>query len=641
MKMDKWATLLVVALVGIGCTYDTSGPEPDTAIPGDGPLSDRAVDLDLDDQTTPDSVLPPDTVAAKPTLIILHTNDLHEHLMGWSPNADYTPNTTGDDQTVGGFARLASVIHAERAAAPWGASVLLLDGGDWSMGTLFTWLGATDAPVLTLMDKMGYDAVVLGNHEFEWGPAVLAQRLNAAIKAGVKVDILSSNIEFSATDSHDDTLEQLHTTGVIKKMKVLTLSNGLKVGLFGLMGKSATDVALDKDPVTFGKQIETAKQLVKELRTVDKVDLVIALSHSGIDPAGKGEDAELAKAVPGIDVIISGHTHEKLLQPIQVGKTQIVQTGKYAKYLGRMELTFDAAKTLGRVDYRLIPLDDTIPGDAAVQKIIDGQIAKIDTMLKPGLAYDKVVGETAFDLTKAPFQETILGNVISDAYRLTVNKLQPAEPADLAVASSGHIRDEVLEGKTGKIWFADLYRAMPLGMGPDNKPGYPLVTYYLEGKKIELWMEMLYLAEYFGSKSMYFEVSGIQVDYDKPGLIPKPLLAVNSIKLTSAPGAPEIQDSNACYKVVSSLAIAKELSRAKQYTFGLFKIEPKLKDCSTKITDLVQHIVDADPSQPGLQELKGWQALTQHVSGFPDTDADGIPDIPASYSKLQNRIIAK
>lgn len=652
MIKETWA-LLAVALVGWGCSYDTSGP--DVGFLGDGPTSDRAVELGLDLTSTPDSA-PPDTVPPKPTLIILHTNDLHEHLMGWSPNADYTPHATGDDQTVGGFARLASAIHAERAAAAWGASVLLLDGGDWSMGTLFTWLGATDAPVLTLMEKMGYDAVVLGNHEFEWGPSVLAQRINTAIQAGVKVNILSSNIEFSdePADTGDDALKQLQTTGVIKKLKVLTLSNGLKVGLFGLMGKAAADVALDKDPVAFStppavpnpldppERVKLARQLVKELRTVDKVDVVIALSHSGIDPAGEGEDADLAKAVPGIDVIISGHTHDQLPQPIQVGKTYIVQTGKFGMALGRMELTFDAAKTLGRVDYRLIPLDDTIPGDAAVQKIIDGHIATIDTLLKPDLAYKQVVAETAFDLTKAPFQETRLGNLISDAYRMTVNKLQPTEPADLAVASSGHIRDEVLKGKTGKIWFADLYRALPLGMGPDNKPGYPLVTYYLKGKEIKTWMEMLYLSEKIaGSKSMFFEVSGIQVEYDKSGLIVVPLFTVDSVKLTSAPGAPEIKDSNGCYKVVSSLAIAKELTRAKEYTFGIWKIEPKLKDCSTTITDLTQRIVDAEPGQPGLQELKGWQALTQHVSGFPDTDANGIPNIPASYATLQSRIIAK
>jgi 2',3'-cyclic-nucleotide 2'-phosphodiesterase (5'-nucleotidase family) len=345
--------------------------------------------------------------------------------------------------------------------------------------------------------------------------------------------------------------------------------------------------------------------------------------------------------VPGIDVIISGHTHDKLPQPIQVGKTYIVQTGCYGMALGRMELTFDAAKTLGRVDYRLIALDDAIPGDSAVQKVIDGKIGKIDTLLKPDLSYDKVVAETAFDLTKAPFKETNLGNLISDAYRMTVNKLQPTEPADLAVASSGHIRDEVLRGKTGKIWFADLYRALPLGMGPDNKPGYPLVTYYLKGKEIELWMEMLYLSEkIIGSKSMYFQVSGIQVEYDSSGIV-VPLFSVDSVKLTSASGAPEIKDSNTCFKVVSSLAIAKELSRAKEYTFGIWKIDPKLEDCSTKITDLTQRIVDADPAQPGLQELKGWQALTLHVSGFPDADADGIPDIPAAYSTLQNRIVAK
>jgi 5'-nucleotidase/UDP-sugar diphosphatase len=632
------AALILAAWVVAGCTSDSSGPG--VALEAGPPVPDRGPD-DRGNVPVPDGGAA-DTMPHKPTLLVLHTNDMHDHLMGWSPNADYTPGVTGDDNTVGGFARLAATIEAQRAAAGKATEVLLLDGGDFSMGTLFTWLGANHAPALTLMDQLGYDATVLGNHEFEWGPQVLAQRIQAARNAGVKVEILSSNITFSAGDSGDDALEALMASGAIKRKLVKTLGSGLKVGLFGLMGEAAADVALDKDPVTFADPVATAKQLVTELRNVDKVDMVICLSHSGIDPAGDGEDADLAAAVPGIDVIISGHTHDTLPQPAVVGPsgTRIVQTGKFGANLGRLEFVYDRAMTLGMVTYELLPLDDSSKGSPSVQQAIDGHITKIDKMLMPDLAYRMVVGETAFDLTKPPFQETLLGNLVSDAYRMTVNKLQPAAPADVAIASAGHIRDELIRGKTGQIWFADLYRVLPLGFGPDGKAGYPLVSYYLKGKEIKTWMEILYLAEHvMDSKSMYFQVSGIDVVYDTSWVIP--LFSVESVVLTSSPGAPEIKDSNSCFKVVSSLAIAEELSRAKSYSFGIMKIEPKLKDCSTKITDLKQQIVDAAPGQPGVQELKCWRALTDYVSSFPDTDADAIPNIPSSYGTLQGRIVAK
>lgn len=632
------AALIVAAWVMAGCASDSSGPGTSFEI---GPPTPDLPSGDRGSSPVPDSGAP-DTMPHKPTLLVLHTNDLHEHLMGWSPNADYTPSVTGDDSTVGGFARLAAAVEAERAAAGKATSVLLLDGGDFSMGTLFTWLGPTDAPTLSLMDKLGYDAVVLGNHEFEWGLDLLAQRIQAARKAGVKVEILASNITFSASDGRDDALEALMASGAIKRKLVKTLGNGVKVGLFGLMGEAAADVALDKDPVTFADTATTAKQLVNELRKIDKVDVVICLSHSGIDPAGEGEDADLAKAVPGIDLIISGHTHDALSQPAVVGTsgTRIVQTGKFGANLGRLAYVYDTAMVLGMVTYDLLPLDDATKGSASIQQIVDGQITKIDGLLKPDLAYRMVMAETTFDLTKPSFQEATLGNLVADAYRMTVNSLQPAEPADLAIASAGHIRDELIKGKTGQIWFSDLYRALPLGIGPDGKPGYPLVSYYLRGKEIKTWMEMLYLAEeVIGSKSMYFQVSGINVVYDTSWVIP--LFSVESVKLTSAPGAPEIKDSNSCYNVVSSLAIAEELSRAKSYSFGILKIEPKLKDCSTKITDLKQRIVDAAPGQAGLQELKCWRALTSYVSGFPDTDADVIPNIPSSYATVQGRIVAK
>jgi 5'-nucleotidase len=605
----------------------TDGSVPDLVAVPDA-LQDDLV------MVTPDG--PAHDVPIDPRVIILHTNDLHEHLMGWSPNSDYTPLVTNNDQTKGGFARLAAAIEAQRAAAGH-APVLLLDGGDFTMGTLFTWLGATDAPTLSLMDQMGYDAVTLGNHEFEWGPEVLASRLTAAKSSGIKLQILASNIKFDPTASGDDGLEQHWASGTIKPKFVTTLKNGRKVGIFGLMGKNAASVALGAAPVTWTDPVTAAQQMVTELRTVDQVDLVICLSHSGINDSGTGADANLAGAVPGIDVIISGHTHDTLAQPAVVGTTLIVQTGKFAKALGRLELSFQG-DTVSGSDYTLFYIGDAINGDTAIQGVIDGYIGKVDSMLSPDFFFKQVIAETAFDLTEPDLQETILGNLVTDAFRTAVDELSPTTPVDVAIESSGMIRDEVLKGNSGTIWFSDLYRVLPLGHGPDGKAGYPLVAYYLTGKEIKTWMEMLPLAANLVQKSsIFFQVSGIQVTYKKLGL---PFNSVSSVQLLGPSGPVQIKDSTSCYKVVSTEVIAEQLAQAKDLSLGLFKIEPKLADCSTKVSDLSTLIVDRDPGTPGIQELKAWRALVDGFSKFPDIDSDGIPDVPASYATLQGRIVA-
>jgi 2',3'-cyclic-nucleotide 2'-phosphodiesterase (5'-nucleotidase family) len=115
--------------------------------------------------------------------------------------------------------------------------------------------------------------------------------------------------------------------------KMVKTVGGLKVGFFGLLGANAAEVTPQKAPLTFEAIDVAAARMVKELRETDNVDVVIALSHSGIDHEGHGEDEVLARKVPGIDVIISGHTHDTLAQPAQVGRTLIVTAGSYTAYL--------------------------------------------------------------------------------------------------------------------------------------------------------------------------------------------------------------------------------------------------------------------------------------------------------------------
>jgi 5'-nucleotidase len=576
-------------------------------------------------------------------LLILHTNDIHSHLMGVAPEADYTPASPNDDVTRGGMARLASAIGAAKASAGAdGTPVLLLDAGDFMMGTLFELLAKQASPELALMHALGYDATTIGNHELDWTPHGLAAILQAAVTNQATFPVLASNMHFSATDPADDDLEALANAGVIQTKLIKTVG-GLKVGFFGLIGANAVQVTPQSKPLSFDPIDVAAERMVKELRETDKVDLVIALSHSGIDHNGQGEDAELARKVPGIDVIISGHTHETLEQPARVGDTIIVTAGAYTAYLGELALTvtpsgMPGAQPAVTIDsYTLRSIDDMIPGDPATQGAVDAYITGLDMSLAPsGLAYKKVLATTAVDLPLAYRQEAPVGNLVTDAYRTITAALQPSDPPAIAVDANGALRAPILHGKTHEIWFADLFRVTPLGIGPDQIPGYSLVTFYLTAKDIRSGLELGGAPEVV-SDDFFLQVSGLKVAYD----MSKPLFGrVSSLKLVTPAGdqALDVNDTTTCYKVVTISYVAGLLSAVESLTSKLLKVAAKDKDCTT-LVDPTTRFVDADPAKDGVQELKHWQAVLKYVSGLPDTTGDGVPDVPAPYATPQGRIV--
>jgi 5'-nucleotidase / UDP-sugar diphosphatase len=574
-------------------------------------------------------------------LTILHTNDLHSHLWGHAPEADYTPATTNDDATLGGFARLAAVIKAQRMSA--GADTLLLDGGDFLMGTLFQLAGTSKAPELKLMQELGYDAAAIGNHEFDFTPAGLALILAAARTEGVTFPLLASNLKFSDSAPEDDALAAMRSeTGPIRTKLVKTLPGGLKVGLFGLLGDEAARFAAAARPITFERIATTAAALVAELRNTDGVDLVIALSHSGIGANGMGEDQALAAAVPGIDVIVSGHTHEKLTAPARVGKTIIVTAGSYAEYVGRLDLEVDErGGTVAEVrirSYELIPIDDSVAGDASTQTAVDTYVAGLDMALAPaGLSYKKPVAETTFDLRRVDLRESALGDLVADAYLKAANTIEAAEPTDFAVEANGQLRADLQKGKTGVIWFSDAFQVTPLGIGLDQQPGTPLITYFLNGPDIKAGLEVGAAAEVLGD--VYFlQVAGIEVDYKASNILFQRVTGARVVKEGSAPQTVDFLNTTRCYKVVSTHYLAALLGVVQTVTNGALVVTPKASDCQTPVADLFSRRVDASPATAGIQELKQYQAVLQFLSAFPDTDSDMVGNVPERYMASQQRL---
>src|SRR5208283_963740 len=207
-------------------------------------------------------------------------------------------------------------------------------------------------------------------HDFDLGPEGTAQAITVAAKAGRVPAMVASNTDFTANDVTLAGLQRLAKDEVVRRYFVIE-RGGMRFGIFGLLGKEAQFYTGGAGAVKFADPIETAREMVNLLRETEKVDVIIALSHSGVEK-GKdgrftdGEDVRLPMAVPGIDVVIGAHSHTELHEPIIVnGRTPVVQTGKYGENLGELVITLDGGK-LTVDSYRLYPIDDTIAGDRAM-----------------------------------------------------------------------------------------------------------------------------------------------------------------------------------------------------------------------------------------------------------------------------------
>jgi 5'-nucleotidase/UDP-sugar diphosphatase len=563
-------------------------------------------------------------------ITILHTNDLHSHLEGFAPESLYSPLTINDDKTLGGFSRIASVIKTEKERN--NGITLVLDDGDFLMGTLFQSLEVSTGFQLKLMKMMGYDVACLGNHEFDYGPAKLASIINSAKEKGEIPQLLLSNAVLSEKDSADKELKKLFTNNTIGR-KFIIDRGGLRFGFFSLMGKEADDNAVLAAPVTFSKQIPLARKIVKELKN-DKCDVIICLSHSGVSADGKGgwegEDVDLAEKVRGIDIIISGHTHTKLNKPIIVKGIPIVQTGEYGQNLGELSLIFSNGN-LRIENYSLIPVDDRIAGDPLVQKLIDDQKKAINKeILKPiGLDYFSPVVESDFILEcneTGDIEGSNLGPMVADAIYNYVNN-NCKDGADVSLVAVGVIRDKIIPGKQTA---ADIFRVMSLGTGNDLIPGYPLSRIYVTGKELKSILEILQVA-YKSTPSNYCYYSGLRVGFNPDkGLLKK----IIKVELISPDGKYRDVDfskkNKTLYSLTANSYMLEFIGIIKKMSYGLINVVPK-DSKGNKITDMKKAIIDIDCKKEGLQEGKEWLALVEMVRLMKDTDGNGLPEIDIKY----------
>ncbi len=552
------------------------------------------------------------------SLTILETSDMHNHASGYGPYADYTPEDTSDsDSVTGGYARLAgeiSDIRAERDAEQ--IPVVLVDAGDFFMGTIYD-LASMPPVTLAFLKAAGYDAVTLGNHEFDWGPAGLAMMLGAGLNSGFDVPIVATTMVTDPDDSADDGIEALVAGQTIVSKKILETSNGLKIGILGVFGPDAIQDMPAAAPVTFETDYAFIQGKVDDLKQNDKVDMVVVLSHGGVETDGTGDDADLAENVTGIDVIASGHYHTAAGEALTKGEsnTIIMSPGYYGQWLSRLDLEYN--RKTGKVissKYTLVPIDDTVEGDPAVNLLVENAETEINATLAQfglGGAGDPV-GSTSFTLGLEPFTESGLGNMTADALRFAASQTS-AVPYDVGVVADGVIRDYLYPGKTGVITLADAYNVLPLGISPvTGTPGYPLMSVYINGPELRTMCEISASLSRALGNDFYLNVSGIRYEIDPqgtPGAMVQRVYLVpgNDFETVSSGTQIDITDETTLYHVVADYYMLRMMDVA--VSMGISIVPKDSEGNPIPKEAYLDHRVDMDPSSDGIQELKGWTAM--------------------------------
>lgn len=558
------------------------------------------------------------------TADIVFTHDLHSYI------DPVQVNENGVLVEKGGFARIKTIIDSVKKQ---NENTFVLDGGDFSMGTLYQSVFSEKALELRLLGLMGYQATTIGNHEFDYRSDGLAKMLDAAKASNDPLPIIvQSNINWEA--SQGEYTEMLHKSMEnygVKKYAIIQAGD-LKAAVFGLMGKEAASYA-PTSGLIFDDIVESSKEIVNEIKKNENVDLIIALSHSGTNSDSKSsEDEILAKEVPEIDVIISGHSHTYMDNPILIGDTAVVSAGEYGRFVGNLKLS-KKENNRWKVDlFTPIPVDESIEPDPDLQKTIDHYRESLNSYIQLfGFdSYDQIIARNPypFDSVQALYKDPVdnpLGNLISDSYVYEIKKVEGENyiPVDVAIVPVGIIRSTLNQGD---IHVRDAYEILSLGIGEDGISGYPLINVYLTGAELRMVAEIdASLSDLMSGTKLYW--SGLYSEFNPHRMI---LNRVVDVKLIGEDGSLKDLDDKKLYRVVAGLYSGQMLGAVESMSKGLLQLKPKDKD-GNPLEGFSSVIIK---NQSGM-EVKEWYAFADYLSSFEKTD--GISTIPAKYSKSEGR----
>jgi len=401
------------------------------------------------------------------SVYIIHTNDFH--------------GRANSDQGSAGFARIAAFINDKKNER---SDVLVLDAGDYTSGTAFSTLFQGES-IIRIMSSMGYDAVTLGNHEFDHGWKNIEK-----LKQISDFPILCAN----AYKPDGDLLAD--------KQFMFKNVDGVEVGIIGVISEYTPQMVVKSgnENLTFTPVVEKLNELVPEVR--DKCDLLIVLSHAGFE-----KDKQIAETVTGIDIIVGGHDHILLQQPLKVSDTYIVQAHCYGTHVGRIDVNIDCtSRDIVEINGGVIAAVKLPSPDEHIQMLLD--------------SWDKKIAD------KIDIEIAIASGVVTgiDLLNLIIHAMKEKTSSDLGFYNPGGIRDFIRKGPVTirHIWkvlpfnntmvivkirgedvegpFKDYTSLIGLQLQPDQE--YAVVTNNFVGDHAE---------EYFGQKVLNIKNTQIPV----------------------------------------------------------------------------------------------------------------------------------
>jgi len=441
-------------------------------------------------------------------LTLLQINDLHGYI---EPHPEVFPAPEGFRyQTCGGLARIATIFEDARRANPGG--VLALDNGDTFHGTYVT-VQSKGMAIVPLMNALGLDAMT-AHWEFAYGPDQfldLARRLDYPVLAINCYDLESGRLVFAPT--------------------LVVERGGFRIGVIGI---AATIV--DKSmPESYSKGLrftlgnEELPGHIDRLKREERVDLVVVLSHLGFP-----QDAKLAAEVAGIDILVSGHTHNRLYRPVRVGRTTIIQSGCHGSFVGKLELERDGDQL--RIDHTLIRVDESFSRATDMQSLVDEAAGPHRDLL------GQVVGHAAAPLDRATSLEASMDNVLLDAIArvadtqlafsngwrygapilagdVTLEHLWNVVPTDAPVSTVELTGDELmsmLEANLERTYAANAYhqmggfvkrcRGLRLFFKMENPKGHRIESLMVDGEAVK--GDRLYRAAMLGEQGVPAKFGG-------------------------------------------------------------------------------------------------------------------------------------
>lgn len=566
----------------------------------------------------------------KKTVDVMFLHDTHSHFQSF--------NTVEDEksQTLGGFARIKTLIDRQQEENP---DTLLLDAGDFSMGTLVQVVFEEEASELRMLGELGIDATTLGNHEFDYKAEGLATMLNTAVSSGDTIPaMVVCNVDWETmkeqglTDYQKTLQFAFENYGVTDY--IVVKKGDVSIAITGVFGKDCLD-CVPNCPLVFKNPVESVKETVKKIQKNETVDMIVCVSHSGTsEEEAKSEDEILAKNVPELDLIISGHTHSKLEKPIVHGDTAIVSAAEYGKYLGSLSMT-QTADGRWKVDsYKLLKVDTSIEANEQTQQKVDGFYDMVDSKYLKQFGYtgDQILCTNEIDFATAGdtsdlHTELNLGSIMADAYTYAVAKMSNTDshPVDVAVVPAGVIRDSYAKGN---ITPENVFHSFSLGIGEDGIPGYPLISVYLTGAELKTVAEIdASISDLMNYARLYTD--GLYWTYNPNRMI---LNKVTDVYLCNENEERVELEDDTLYRVVTDFYTSQMLGGVTDLSYGLLSIVPKFSD-GTRVVRYEDAVIMTTEGT----ELKAWAAIAEYMNSFEDTDGDGIGNVPAKYGKEEGR----